>query len=225
MLVMPNLLFTGAGVFIALAAKSTLGRVLGTVIAVFFAVRFSQLVWVVFRRRGQLRAAARQSARKERDSVSPSYPRLRLAQSTSEQDARRPDSQELPSLPPITAEVEPMFDYVALDSSRMPPDLHLVARLARSYSEENGGAERLRLALVAGHPVDSHDLLILAYIWRGETHDVVWGLERWRSPERRLVLYRLDPDFESLPARQLHLQLQQAGAAKLAEQARAVLAA
>ena len=118
-----------------------------------------------------------------------------------------------------------MFDYVALDSPRTPPDLRVVARLARSYSEEDGGAERLRLALVAGHPVDSHDLIVVAYIWRAETGDVVWGLERWSAPERRLVLYRLDPGFEPRPARQLHDELQQAGAAALADQTRAVLAA
>jgi len=133
--------------------------------------------------------------------------------------------KELPSLPPITVEVEPMFDYVALDSPRSPPDLHLVARLARKYSEEEDGGERLRLALVAGHPVDSHDLIILAYIWRAETQEVVWGLERWSSPEPTLVLYRLDPGFESLPARQLHAELQRAGATAIAEQTRTVLAA
>ena len=76
-----------------------------------------------------------------------------------------------------------------------------------------------------GHPVDSDDLIIVAYIWRAETRDVVWGLERWPSPERRLVLYRLDPGFEPLPARQLHAELQHAGAAALADQTRAVLAA
>jgi len=135
------------------------------------------------------------------------------------------DSQELPALPPITAEVERMFDYIALDSPRMPPELHVVARLARNYSEGDGGGGRLRLALVAGHPVDSDDLIIVAYIWRAETRDVVWGLERWPSPERRLVLYRLDPGFEPLPARQLHAELQHAGAAALADQTRAVLAA
>ena len=119
-----------------------------------------------------------------------------------------------------------MFDYIDLDASRMPPDVDVVARLARSYSEEeDGGGERLRLALVAGRPVDSHDLIIVAYIWRAETRDVVWGLERWPSPERRLVLYRLDPDFEALPARELHAELQQAGPGGVADQTRAVLAA
>ncbi|MGI8595594.1 MAG: hypothetical protein ACR2ML_14770 [Solirubrobacteraceae bacterium] len=134
------------------------------------------------------------------------------------------DLQELPELPPITAEIEPLFDYAALDCPRTPHDLDVVARLARTYSEEDSGGERLRLAFVAGHPVDSKDLVVVAYIWRAETRDVVWGLERWPSPERRLVLYRLDPAFEALPARRLHAELQQAGAASLADQARAVLA-
>ena len=134
------------------------------------------------------------------------------------------EPQELPALPPVTAEIEPTFDYVSLDSSRSPPDVDVVARLARNYSEEDSGDERLRLALVAGHPVDSDDLVVVAYIWRAETRDVVWGLERWPSPERRLALYRLDPGFEPLPARRLHEELQQEGAAALADQARAVLA-
>ncbi len=131
--------------------------------------------------------------------------------------------EEIPSLPPITAELEPMFDYVALDSPRTPPDLVVVARLARKYSEEDGG-ERLRLTLVAGHPVDSYDLIVVAYIWRGETRDVVWGIERWSSPERPLALYRLDAGFEQLPVREMHAQLQQGAAAAVADQAQAVLA-
>lgn len=135
------------------------------------------------------------------------------------------EHKELPSLPVITAELERTFDYVALDDSRTPPDLKLVARLARSYSDDDSGSERLRLALVAGHPVDSKDLVVVGYIWRAETRDVVWGLECWPSPERRLALYRLDPGFDPRPARRLHAELQQAGAAALADQARAVLAA
>ncbi len=118
-----------------------------------------------------------------------------------------------------------MFDYVALDRPRTPPDFVAVARLARRYSEEDSGGERLRLALVAGHPVDSHDLVVVGYIWRAETRDVVWGLERWPSPDRRLALYRLEPGFEPRPARGLHAELQQAGAAALADQARSILAA
>ncbi len=132
---------------------------------------------------------------------------------------------ELPSLPPITADVEPTFDYVALDDARTPPDLEVVARLARGYSEEDGGGERLRLSLVAGRPVDSKDIVVVSYIWRAETKDVVWAIERWSSPEKRLALYTLDPGFEPAPARQLHAELQQDGAAALADQARTVLAA
>ena len=136
------------------------------------------------------------------------------------------DLDQLPPLPPVTADWEPTFDYVALDSERTPPeDVAVVARLARSYSEEDDGrAQRLRLALVAGRPVDSADLLVVAYIWREETGDVVWGLERWSSPERPLGLYRLDPHFEAQPARRVHAELQQARAAALADQARAIVA-
>jgi hypothetical protein len=66
-----------------------------------------------------------------------------------------------PSLPPITVELN-LFGDVPLDSPREPPSVELRARRARSYDtdEEDGGD--LRLAFVAGHPVDSHDLLVLA---------------------------------------------------------------
>jgi hypothetical protein len=129
---------------------------------------------------------------------------------------------QLGSLPPITVELD-LFDYVPLDSPRKPPPLELRARLARRYDDEEGD-EGLRLAFVAGHPVDSHDLLVLAYLWRAAPEGVVWGVERWSSPERRLRPYRHDPTFEPRAAAAVHAEIQGRGAASFASDARAFLA-
>jgi len=118
--------------------------------------------------------------------------------------------EELGPLPPITVELD-LFGYVALDSSREPPPLELRARLARRYDAEEAEGEGLRLAFVAGHPVDSRDLLVLAYLWRGPGAAPVWGVERWPSPERRLRLYRHDPAFEPRTAAAVHAELQRVG--------------
>src|SRR5687768_8414024 len=103
--------------------------------------------------------------------------------------------KQLGPLPPITVELD-LFDYVPLDSPREPPSVELRARLARRYHPDEEDTEGLRLAFVAGHPVDSDDLLVLAYLWRAAPEGVAWGVERWPSPERRLRPYRHDPTFE-----------------------------
>lgn len=132
-----------------------------------------------------------------------------------------PTLEELGSLPPITVDLEP-FDYVALDNRRKPPPIEVHAGLARSYTDEEGG-EELRLAFVAGRPVDSYDLVVLAYIWRAPPKRVAWGVERWPSPERRLRLYRRDPTFEPRTAVDLHDEFQRLGPSSLADYARQVL--
>ena len=129
--------------------------------------------------------------------------------------------EQLGSLPPITVDLD-VFDYVPLDSPREPPPVELRARLARSYDEDDD--EGLRLAFVAGHPVDSHDLLVIAYLWRAAPEGVVWGAERWSSPERRLRPYRHDPAFEARPAADVHAELQSLGPTSLASHARVLLA-
>jgi hypothetical protein len=130
--------------------------------------------------------------------------------------------EQLGPLPPMTVELD-LFDYAPLDSPREPPPVELRARLARSYNadEEDGGG--LRLAFVAGHPVDSHDLLVLAYLWRAGSEDVVWGVERWSSPQRRLRPYRHDPTFQPRPAADVHAELQSLGPACVASYARGLL--
>jgi hypothetical protein len=130
--------------------------------------------------------------------------------------------EELGSLPPITIELD-LFDYVPLDSPREPPPVELRACLARSYEADEGNDEELRLAFVAGHPIESHDLLVLSYIWRAPPKGVAWGVERWPSPERRLRLYRHDPQFEPRAAGEVHDELQSLGPASLADYARRLL--
>ena len=129
--------------------------------------------------------------------------------------------EQLGSLPPVTAELD-LFDYVPLDSRRTPPAIELRARLARSFDAEDDG-EGLRLAFVAGRPIDSHDLLVMAYLWRPATDDVVWGVERWSSPERRLRPYRHDPTFEPRGAAGVHAELQRAGVGSFARDVRTLL--
>jgi hypothetical protein len=130
--------------------------------------------------------------------------------------------EQLGSLPPITVELD-LFDYVPLDSPREPPSLELRARLARSYDAGEEDAEGLRLAFVAGHPVDSHDLLVLAYVWRPAPEGVAWGVERWSSPERRLLPYRQDPTFAPRAATEVHAELRSLAPASFARYARVLL--
>jgi hypothetical protein len=130
---------------------------------------------------------------------------------------------QLGFLPPITVELD-LFDYVSLDSPREPSPVELRACLARSYNADEEDGEGLRLAFVAGHPVDSHDLLVLAYLWRAASEDVVWGVERWSSPQRRLQPYRHDPTFEPRAAADVHAELQRLGPACVASYVRVLLA-
>lgn len=130
--------------------------------------------------------------------------------------------EHLVPLPPLTAELD-LFDYVPLDSPRKAPPVELRARLVRGYDADDEDAEGLRLGFVAGHPVDSHDLLVLAYLWRSRPEVVVWGIERWSSPERRLRPYRHDPSFAPRAAADVHAELQSLGPAAVASDARAFL--
>lgn len=132
--------------------------------------------------------------------------------------------EELGSLLPVTVELD-LFDYVPLDSAREPPPVELRARLARRFDddpdESDGGG--WRLAFVAGHPVESPDLLVLSYIWRARTEDVAWGVESWSSPERRLKPYRHDPAFEPRAAADVHAELRKSGPGSVADRAQALL--
>lgn len=131
--------------------------------------------------------------------------------------------KQLGPLPPITVELD-LFDYVALHSPREAPPVELRARLARRYDSDEDDVEGLRLAFVAGHPIDSYDLLVLAYLWRSAPAGVVWGVERWSSPERRLRPYRHDPTFAPRAAADVHAELQSLGPACVASHARVLLA-
>jgi len=129
---------------------------------------------------------------------------------------------QLGPLPPITVELD-LFDYVPLDSPREPPPVELRARLARSFDTGEEDGEGLRLAFVAGHPVDSHDLLVLSYLWRAAPNGVAWGIERWSSPERRLRPYRHDPTFEPRAGADVHAELKSLYPASFASYARRFL--
>ncbi len=131
--------------------------------------------------------------------------------------------KQLGSLPPITVELD-LFDYVPLDSPREPPPVELRARLARSYDTDEEDTEGLRLAFIAGHPIDSLDLLVLAYLWRAAPKSVAWGVERWSSPERCLRPYRHDATFEPRVAADVHAELQSLGPASFARHVRDFLA-
>jgi hypothetical protein len=134
--------------------------------------------------------------------------------------------QELGFVPPLEVELE-LFDYVPLDSPRDPPPVELRARLARGFDDgddDESDGEGFRLAFVAGRPVESHDLLVLSYIWRARTEAVAWGLESWSSPERRLRTYRHDPTFQPRPAADVHAELRSAGPASVAACAQRLLA-
>ena len=133
--------------------------------------------------------------------------------------------EELGPLPPITVDLE-LFDYVPLDSAREPPEVELRACLARTYSADEGdeaSGEGLRLAFVVGRPVDSHDLLVISYLWRPPPRGVAWGVEQWSSPKRRLRPYRHDPAFEPRAAVRVHEELQKLGPDSLADYARGLI--
>jgi hypothetical protein len=133
--------------------------------------------------------------------------------------------EDLGSLSPVTVELD-LFDYVPLDSPRQPPAIEVGACLARPYAAggpDKANREGLRLALVLGRPVDSHDLLVIAYLWRPPPRGVAWGVERWPSPERRLEPYRHDPRFGPRAAVDVHEEFQRLGPDSLADYARRLL--
>lgn len=132
--------------------------------------------------------------------------------------------EQLGFVPPMTDELN-LFDYVGLDDPRQPPSVELRARLIRRYEDdEEEDREGLRLAFVAGHSIDRHDLLVIAYLWRAATRSVVWGSERWPSPERRLRPYWHDPTFEPRAAGAVHAELQSLGADSFGEYVRGLRA-
>ena len=130
--------------------------------------------------------------------------------------------EELGSLPPIPLELD-LFDYVPLDDPREAPPVELRACLVRSYDPDETDADGLRLAFVAGRPIESDDLLVLAYLWRPPPKGVAWGVESWSSPERRLRPYRRDPTFEPRTAAEVHAELQSFGPDGLGDYARRLL--
>lgn len=134
------------------------------------------------------------------------------------------DSEGLAQLPP-SAEWSDLFAYRALDEPDAPPDADARHRLARRYVDEENGPERIRLVLVTGYDPVRDTLDCVAYIWRAERSDVVWGLERWPEPQNRLRLYTLDREFSPEAVRRLHERYRTEGAQKVSEDAREILRA
>jgi hypothetical protein len=130
--------------------------------------------------------------------------------------------EQLGPLPPITVELD-LFDYVPLDTPGEPPPVELRARLARSYNTAEEDGEGLRLAFVAGHPVDSHDPLVLAYLWRAAPKT---SCGQSSVGHRRSGAYGLParPDVRNAGRRRCSRELKRLGPASLANDARVFLA-
>ena len=137
------------------------------------------------------------------------------------------DPGDLDRLPRAREDTEGFFDYQPLSSDAEPPsDLtahHRLARREAHADEDEEGRGRLRLAFVTGYDADADWLDCLAYVWRAESRDVVWALERWQQARSVLRLYTRDPDFDSQEVDQIHRRLRERGDDAVAEQLQEIL--
>lgn len=108
------------------------------------------------------------------------------------------DSNDLNRLPDVRESTKGFFSYHRLSADEDPPaGLEAHFRLARREAEQGEDRpERLRLALVTGYDHDADWLDCLAYVWRAESGDVVWSLERWEGARKTLDLYTRDSGFD-----------------------------
>ena len=137
---------------------------------------------------------------------------------------------DLNRLPEAREDTRGFFDYKRLSADAEPPsDLTAHHRLARREAEAADAEEKekggglLRLAFVTGYDADADWLDCLAYVWRAESRDVVWALERWQQARSVLRLYTRDPDFEPQGVDQTHRRLRERGDDAVAEQVQEVL--
>ena len=127
---------------------------------------------------------------------------------------------DLLRLPRAREDTEGFFDYRPLSAGADPPS-ELIAhhRLARREAgtgeEESGG--RLRLAFVTGYDADADWLDCLAYVWRAESRDAVWALERWEQARSVIALYTRDAGFEPEAIDRIHRRLREGGDDAVAE--------
>ncbi|MDP8943350.1 MAG: hypothetical protein M3N16_04435 [Actinomycetota bacterium] len=133
---------------------------------------------------------------------------------------------ELDQLPRAREDTEGFFDYRPLSADAEPPsDLIARHRLARREAAGDGedGGGRLRLAFVTGYDADADWLDCLAYVWRAESDDAVWALERWEQARSVLPLYVRDASFEPQALDRVHRRLRERGDEGVAEEVREVL--
>ena len=137
------------------------------------------------------------------------------------------DPDDLNRLPRAREGTEGLFDYQPLSADAEPPSEltahHRLARREAADGEEVGGG-RLRLAFVTGYDADADWLDCLAYVWRAESRDAVWALERWEQARSVLPLYTRDETFESQRLDRVHRRLRERGDEGVAEQVQQVLA-
>jgi hypothetical protein len=130
-------------------------------------------------------------------------------------------------LPELRGSSEGFFDYQPLSAEAEPPsELTAHHRLARSEAraaDEEEGSGRLRLAFVTGYDADADWLDCLAYVWRAESRDAVWALERWNQARSVLRLYTRDTSFEPQRLDGIHRRLRDRGDDGVAEEVREVL--
>ena len=137
------------------------------------------------------------------------------------------DPGDLDRLPRAREDTEGFFDYQPLSSDAEPPsDLtahHRLARREAHADEDEEGRGRLRLAFVTGYDADADWLDCLAYVWRSESRDAVWALERWEQAGSVLPLYTRDASFDSQGLDRVHRRLRERGDEGVAEEVGEVL--
>ena len=134
-------------------------------------------------------------------------------------------AEDLDRLPQAREDTEGFFDYRPLSADAEPPSEltahHRLARREGAASDDEQGEARLRLAFVTGYDPEADWLDCLAYVWRAESRDAVWALERWEQARSVLPLYTRDARFEAQPFDRVHRRLRERGddgvAAEVAE--------
>jgi hypothetical protein len=154
------------------------------------------------------------------------YPRPAASETGAARMSPEPalDTNQLNSLPRGPDSTKGFFKYKPLSASESPPsDQQAHYCLARRETGEDEEGGRLRLAFATGYDADANWLDCLSYVWREESSDVVWALERWENAEDTLGLYTLDPDFEKDSLDSVHERLQDEGDDGVAQKVRGVL--
>lgn len=136
---------------------------------------------------------------------------------------------ELNRLPRAQEGTEGFFRYELLSAAADPPSeitaYHRLARRESRVPDDEQRGERLRLAFVTGYDFDADWLDCLAYVWREESRDVVWALERWERARSLLRLYTRDRSFAPETLDRIHRELRERGDDAVAEDVRELVRA